>query len=207
MSFSAVDAHTSLLVPEIGVPHITKAMDAAAELGCRIVVTDEGPVSPYWTSPDTAFDVFRTSLDHVLEHGRRRGVLLAVEPHNPLTVSEKYTTVLLESYPPEALGINFDTGNVYLAGRDPCGMLEKLLPRVVHIHGKDIPAAMAAKRGHATGTRVGTAIGSGVVDFRGLLALLKRKSYSGILSVECDTLAEARRSREYLESFDGDEKS
>jgi sugar phosphate isomerase/epimerase len=80
-------------------------------------------------------------------------------------------------------------------------MLENLLERVVHIHAKDIPESLLPKRGIITGTRVGTAVGEGVIDFRKIITLLKKHDYSGVLSVECDTPDQARKSLEFLRSL------
>lgn len=201
VTFSAVNAHTSLLIPEIGIPCIKKAIDAAAAFGCGLVTTDEGPVSGYWPSLDAAFEVFLVSLENILAYGREKGVVLAIETHNALTNQEKYLDMLLKRFPPEVLGINFDTGNAFLSGNDPAGMLENLLPRIVHIHAKDIPEKLARERGRVTGTRVGTAIGEGVIDFTAVMSLLRNHSYPGVVSVECDTLEQARRSFAYLRPF------
>ena len=42
------------------------------------------------------------------------------------------------------------------------------------------------------------ASGDGVVDLEGIVAVLARPSYHGVLSVESDTLQQARRSFAYL---------
>jgi inosose dehydratase len=115
-----------------------------------------------------------------------------------LTTQEKYLSILLKDYPSNMLGINFDTGNAFLSGNDPYRMLENLIKRVVHIHAKDIPESLSQKRGTVTGTRVGTAIGEGVIDFRKIITLLKYHAYSEVISVECDTLEQARASLAYL---------
>ncbi len=44
LSFSAFDVHTSLLLPQVGVPYLMKAIDLASEVNCPIVMSDEGPL-------------------------------------------------------------------------------------------------------------------------------------------------------------------
>ena len=65
--------------------------------------------------------------------------------------------------------MNFDTGNSFLAGNDPVEYVRLVASRVVHVHVKDIPASQLPERGKVTGTRVGVAVGEGVVDLRGVL--------------------------------------
>ena len=101
-----------------------------------------------------------------------------------------------------AIGINYDTGNSYLAGgSDPYEWLERVLDRLVHVHAKDISMEQgAAERGKVTGTPVGCACGDGVVDWERVIALIKpvARDRDIILSVECGTIPQAERSFEYL---------
>jgi sugar phosphate isomerase/epimerase len=163
-------------------------------------MSDEGPV-PDWMPLDRAFDVMCLSLETVLADAQSRRVGFALELHNALTTRPQYLTKLLERFGPAELGVNFDTGNSFLAGNDPVHYLGAVAKRVVHVHIKDIPRSLLAQRGKLTGTRVGVAAGEGVVDVPGIVRLLAAVGYRGALSVECDTLEQARQSRVYLESL------
>ena len=77
------------------------------------------------------------------------------------------------------MGVNFDTGNSFLAGNDPVEYLRGVAGRVVHVHVKDIPAAQLPDRGKITGTRVGVAVGDGVVDLAGIVGVLAAVRYRG----------------------------
>jgi len=101
------------------------------------------------------------------------------------------------------LKVNWDTGNIFLAGKeDPYDMLEAVVDRVVHVHAKDIAFEQADdERGDVTGTAVGCACGEGAVDWPRVLEILHRHNYSGILSVECGTIDQAERSLAYLNSL------
>ncbi len=192
--FSAFDAHTSLLLPQLGVPYLRRALDLAVEMGCPLVMSDEGPLPTDWMTLDQGFDILCVSLDAVVRHAQKRGVRFAIELHNALTAQPDYLVKLLARFGPDELGVNFDTGNSFLAGNDPVEYARRVRDRVVHVHLKDIPASQLSERGKVTGTRVGVAIGDGVVDVRGVLAVLAEAGYDGVVSVECDTLAQARAS-------------
>ena len=203
LSFSAIDAHCSLLLPQIGVPYLKAAIDFAAKVACPIVMSDEGPVPEEWMTLDCGFDLMRVSLDEVIRYAHTRGVLYAMELHNALTARPDYLVRLLDCYAPGDLGVNFDTGNAFLAGNDPVDYLKQVAGRVVHVHIKDIPESQLHERGKVTGTRVGVAAGQGVIDLPGIVATLRSVGFDGVLSVECDTLEQARQSRPYLERLIG----
>jgi sugar phosphate isomerase/epimerase len=196
--FSAFDAHSTLLMPHIGIPYVTSAIDLAFELGCPIVMTDEGPVPHDWIDLNRAFDVMCLSLEQIITHAQNRRVRVAIELHNALTTRPNYLAMLLRRFAPNDLGVNFDTGNAFLAGNNPAEMLLSIVDRIIHVHIKDIPESELPLRGKVTGTRVGVAAGDGVLDLRNILKVLAAAGYAGVLSVECDTFEQAQRSRNYL---------
>jgi sugar phosphate isomerase/epimerase len=198
LHFSAFDAHSTLLMPHIGIPYVTSAIDLAAQLDCPIVMTDEGPVPHDWIDMNRAFDVMCLSLEQIVSHAQKRRVRVAIELHNALTTRPNYLAMLLRRFAPNDLGVNFDTGNAFLAGNNPAEMLSSIADRIIHVHIKDIPESELPLRGKVTGTRVGVAAGDGVIDLRHILKVLAAAGYSGVLSVECDTFEQAQRSRIYL---------
>ena len=198
LGFSAIDAHASLLLPQVGVPYLRRAIDVAAELECPVVVSDEGPLPEEWMTLDRAFDVLCASLEAILPHARSRGVRYAMELHNALTARPDRLARLLDRFGPEDLGVNFDTGNAFLAGNDPVEYLGQVAGRVVHVHVKDIPRQQLPLRGKVTGTRVGVAAGDGLIDLPGVVGVLARAGYEGVLSIECDTLEQGRNSLPYM---------
>lgn len=198
LTFSAVDAHCSLLLPQLGAGYLKRAIDFAAQVSCPIVVSDEGPLSLDWMDLDKSFDIMCFTLAEVVKYSRSRSVLYAMELHNALTARPDYLVKLLERFGPDELGVNFDTGNSFLAGNDPVGYVRRVADRVIHVHIKDIPKSQLGQRGKVTGTRVGVAAGDGEIDLLGIVEVLGNVGYDGVLSVECDTLDQARRSLAYL---------
>ena len=191
VAFSAVDAHCSLLLPGLSVPYLKAAIDFAAGVACPVVMSDEGPLAPEWMDLDRAFDQMCFALEPIVDHARNQGITYAVELHNALTARPRYLKRLLERFGPREVGVNFDTGNAFLAGNDPVAYLAEVADRVVHVHIKDIPASQLSERGTVTGTRVGVAADDGVVDLPGIVRILRTADYAGVLSVECDTLDQA----------------
>ncbi len=199
LRFSALDAHATLLLPQVGVPYVCRAIELAAEVGCSVVMSDEGPVPEDWMPLERGMDILCVSLDAIIPCARSHGVRFAIELHNALTARPDMLAKLLARFGPEDLGVNFDTGNAFLAGNDPVEYLRGIASRVVHVHIKDIPASQVHERGKVTGTRVGVAAGDGVIDLPGIVGVLAESGYQGVLSVECDTRAQAGKSLSHLE--------
>ena len=200
LELSAIDAHASLLLPQIGVPYLRKAIDFAAGVECPVVMSDEGPV-PEWMSLDRGFDLMCVSLEAIIPYAQSRGVRYAMELHNALTARPDMLAKLLARFGPDELGVNFDTGNSFLAGNDPVRYIRAVADRVIHVHVKDIPESQLHLRGKVTGTRVGVAAGDGVIDLTGVVKVLAEAGYGGVLSVECDTVEQARKSRLFMEKL------
>jgi sugar phosphate isomerase/epimerase len=198
LQFSALDAHTALLLPQVGVPYVRRVIEFAAEVEAPVVMSDEGPLPEQWMSLGQGFDILCVSLEAILPYARSHGVRFALELHNALTARPDMLHKLLARFGKDALSVNFDTGNSFLAGNDPVDYLRGVAESVIHVHVKDIPAWQLPDRGKVTGTRVGVAAGDGVVDLPGVVGVLAAVGYQGVLSMECDTLDQARRSLPYL---------
>jgi sugar phosphate isomerase/epimerase len=78
----------------------------------------------------------------------------------------------------EWVGANLDTGNLAAQGGDPVRAVRLLGNRIVHVHLKDVPAV---------GSHDCVAIGTGIVDLKGVFRELKACGYDGWLSIEIET--------------------
>ena len=68
----------------------------------------------------------------------------------------------------------------------------------MHVHAKDISLQQSdAERGKVSGTPVGCACGDGVIDWAGVIEVC-RSPFDLVLSVECGTIEQAKRSGEFL---------
>lgn len=195
---SGLSAHCPLMRPEISVPYLQKAIRLAAAIGAPVVNTDEG-IRPTWVSMDEAFQVMTYTLRTVLRTAERYGVSIGIEPHQSITRTTEGLLKIVGLVDSPFLRVNYDTGNVYLAGGDPYEGLKAVCHLLVHVHAKDITVEHAdAERGKVTGTPVGCACGDGVIDWRRVIAILRAAKYSGVLSVECGTEQQAARSLAHL---------
>ena len=160
--------------PEAAIPRLTRAIVLADALGARWVNTDE-MLKPDWLDDDFAHEVMRYTLTRADQVARRHGVDICIEPHGVYTKTAAGLRRIVELVPSERIGVNWDTGNSYLAGQeDPYEALESVSELVRHVHAKDISMEHAEReRGVVTGTPVGCACGDGVVDWERVLHILR----------------------------------
>lgn len=195
---SAVSAHCPLMRPEVSVPYLERAIRFAAILGAPVVNTDES-FRPKWVQMDDAWTIMRYTLRAVLRVAERYGIAIGIEPHNEIsrTTDGLMRISTLVDHP--LLRVNYDTGNGYLAGEDVYEALERVGPRLVHMHAKDISVSHSdEERGKVAGTPVGCACGEGVLDWPRIIAIIRKHGFNGVLSVECGSPDEGARSLAYL---------
>jgi len=201
VKLSGLSAHTPLCKPEISTEYLKQAIRFAAECGAPVVNTDEGAKAA-WTTEDEDFMLIRYTLKEAAAVAEPRGILIGIEPHQQYTKTPDGLDRIQKLVRSKVIGINFDTGNSYLAGQDPIKWLRHVRSRLVHLHAKDISIEQSdAERGKVTGTAVGCACGDGVVDWQKVVELCRDAPRDIVMSVECGTIEQAERSVKYLRQF------
>lgn len=196
---SSFSGHSPLMKPEAAVPRLTRAILFADALGAPFVNSDE-MVKPDWMDDAFAHEVMRYTLTKAEMVARRHRVHIGLEPHGVYTKTAAGLLRLVRLVDSPWIGVNWDTGNSYLAGiEDPYEGLEQVRDHVVHIHAKDISFEQGtAERGKVTGTPVGCACGEGAVDWERVLKIMAPVDREIFLSVECGTIDQAARSLDFL---------
>ena len=199
IKLSGLSSHTPLCKPEISVEYLKMAIRWAADAGAPVVNSDEGP-KPLWTTKEMDFMLMKYTLTEASMVAERHGIEIGLEPHQQYSKTPDGLDSIYDLVDSPAIGINYDTGNSYLAGgSDPYEWLERVKDRLVHLHAKDISLQQGeAERGKVTGTPVGCACGEGVVDWERVINIVKDLDRDIVFSVECGTVPEAIRSFEYL---------
>ncbi len=199
VKLSGLSSHTPLIKPEISVEYLKMAIRFADQAGAPVINTDEGP-KPEWTSEEMDFMLMKYTLTEAARVAERHDIKIGLEPHQQYSKTPDGLDRMYGLVDSPAIGINYDTGNSYLAGgSDPYEWLERVKDRLVHIHAKDIDFEQSeAERGKVTGTPVGCACGEGVVEWERVINILSDMESDIVLSVECGTVPEAISSFEYL---------
>lgn len=193
VSFSQIDAAYPLSGkdgPHLGVPYVLKSIPWAKLAGSPCVATTDGLHQPEGLSDREAMEGMRRSYGLIVETAEAYGITVTIEIHGYFTTKPDLLEEMLAFCDSPYFGLNFDTGNTFIAGHDPVAFLQRFLPRVKHVHVKDVSASLAeAARGKDTGIGIShAAIGAGVNadNIVQALKILRDDGFDGTLSLECE---------------------
>jgi len=191
--FSQIDAAYPLSGedgPSRGVPYVTRAIAWAAQAGCPCVDTTDGLHRPEGFTGKEALASMQRSYQQILRVAEAHEVIVNIEPHGYFTTNPDMMEKMLDFVDSPFLRMNMDTGNTFIAERDPVAFLKRFIKKVSHVHLKDVSKELAeAIRGGATGIAMSqVALGDGVNadNIRACLELLRDHGYDGNLSIECE---------------------
>lgn len=211
LEITAVCAHANLLDPPApdvyGTSQIIKAIRLARDLGVSQVITTEGdPKTEFGENLTYEQRMFTITekLYWPIRWAEELGIELLIEPHGIVTDSVEATAELLERLGHEnTVGLNLDTGNLWLGGGDNLEYIERFGSRIKHVHWKDLGADWEPKRGKQFGCGMGDiALGDGVIGIPEVAAELKRIGFDGPTTLEvfgeANVVPSAERLREWF---------
>ena len=203
---SQIDGSYPLMGPDgstFGVQYVQQSIRFAAELGCPMVDTVDGALEIEGLSKDEVFQVTCANYRQCLSWAEDYEVIINVEPHGPYTTDVEFMQRLFSYFDSEYLRLNLDTGNTFIAGKDPLEYLKQLRKYLSHAHIKDVSRELAeAVRGSETGIACSEVpLGGGVnaENIKKCIDYLKKTNWSGVVSIECyGTDDNIRRSVEFM---------
>ncbi len=209
LTISSVCAHAELLDPtapwRYGTAQIIKAVKIAGALGIKHVITSEGdPKTEFGRKLTDAQAIFSITekLYEPLRLAADMGVKILIEPHGHITDSVVYTEQVLNECNSEALGLNLDTGNLWLGGGDPIEYIKKFGNKIEHVHWKDLPAEMEAHRGKMFGCGMAVIpLGTGVVPVEEVFNELVKMGFEGYSTFEIAGEEAVKKSLEFLKDL------
>lgn len=145
-----------------------EALAAANELGADVLRYACGPIF-IWQQPVPPA-ALRDALRAAAPAAEELGIALAVENHQDYT-AEELAAIMAEVGSPQ-IGVCLDTGNSLALLEDPLHTARLLAPFVHQVHLKEY-AVLAAPGGFDL---TGVALGAGVVDNGGALALVRERA-------------------------------
>jgi len=178
-------------------------LDLLAAMGCAAMVfaeghgsTDGDPAARLSGRPvlaDAHWPEFCAKLDTVARHLRQRGVRLAFHHHMGTVIQTEAEVDRLMAGTSDDVGLLLDTGHLVFAGGDPVAVARRHGARIVHVHCKDVRAAVLADvlRDDRSFLRavldgIFTVPGDGSIDFASVLRELHGAGYAGWLVVEAE---------------------
>ena len=209
LALSSICAHANLLDPtapsRYGTSQIIKAVKLAGAIGVKHVITAEGePKTPFGKNLTTAEAIFSIAekLYEPLRFAEDYGVKILIEPHGHISDSVKLMGEVLDRCNSKALGINLDTGNLWLGGGESLEMIEKFGSKIEHVHWKDLPAEMTEKRGTQFGCGMSlTALGDGIIDIEAIFRALVTVGFDGYSTLEIAGEEAVLKSFEFLKKL------
>ena len=192
LAVSQIDGSYPMMGPAgsaFGVQYVQQSIRYAAEIGCPMVDTVDGAFEIPGMSLEEVFRVTCDNYRQCLPWAKDYNVIINVETHGPYTSNPEFMQRLFKYFDSEYLRFNFDTGNTFIAGRDPLEFCKLFRPYLAHCHIKDVSASLAeALRGEETG--IGSSlvpVGGGVNadNIRAVIQYLKETNWDGAVSVEC----------------------
>jgi len=193
VSFSQIDAAYPLSGkdgPYLGLPYVLKSIPWAKLAGSAMIATTDGLHKPEGLSDREALESMRRSYGTIVETAEKYEITINIEIHGYFTTKPDMLEEMLAFCDSPYFGLNFDTGNTFISGNDPVAFLRRFLPRVKHVHVKDVSASLAeAARGKDTGIAISqAAIGDGVNAgaIVTCLEILRDAGFDGALSLECE---------------------
>lgn len=145
---------------------------------------------------DVAWQTYAARLDAFAEHIQQHYPLrLALHPHAGTYIESPGDVDRIAALTdPDRVWLAFDTGHAYLGGAtDPAVLLTRHLPRIAHLHCKDVRTEIAARAANERWSFLKGVVngvfappGGGDLDFAAVLAPLKRAGYRGWIVAEAE---------------------
>lgn len=156
---------------------IRRTGEDARSLGCSRIVVGSGVGAPYMKRA-VQLDIVAEAVASAVPIAEDLGLTLILEPvntrvdHPGALFSQTVDAVhVIEKVASPCVRLSYDMYHSICEGEDPAQMLERYVKYIEHVQIADIPG-----RGEP---------GSGTLDWKHLLGLLRSSGYAGYLGLEC----------------------
>ena len=181
----------NIIANENAVKSGIRTVEFAAAAGIPVIHTGDGK-KPKDMSDEDAYKVLQEKLGAILEAAKKYNVMVAIEPHGTFSLTLAGLKNILSIGTPDVLGINYDAANIFRScyvesgnnqsgwqdggkGENEVEVLKGVIDRVVHCHAKDLNAEKQC-----------VPVGTGLVNVKGCVDVLKASGYNGVVSVETE---------------------
>jgi len=179
--------------------HLEKLVYNGAKVMVYGEVADaiQGQAQPLYKRPrlrsEAAWRAYGERLNAFGRYLQSRGITLAYHHHMGAYVESPDDIDQLMAVTGPEVGLLFDTGHAAFGGGDPLTLLRRHLPRIVHVHCKDVRPAVVKLARNRQWTFLQSVIngaftvpGDGGIAFAPLLLALAQHGYAGWLVVEAE---------------------
>jgi inosose dehydratase len=176
-----------------------------------------GRIEPEHGLDDDGWNTLARGANLIARRVKEATGLRTVFHHHCATFVETPAEIdqLMQRTDPALVGLCLDTGHTAFGGGDPVAVASKWRDRIWHVHLKDCDPQIRARAAaeewdYQQSVRAGVfcELGKGIVNFNGVLDVLRQAGYNGWLVVEQDVLPSmgspaesAARNRQYIRSL------
>lgn len=186
---SAVGAGPNLVDPlqaESSIQLCKQYLDLSVELGCAILCA-ETKMLPTGLSRAQGWGTCEKVVSSLCAHAESIGAVLAIECAGPCFIRHHLDWLELKRrVNSPALKVNFDAANLLWAEVDEVEACRSLVSEIVHTHIKDFKYRPALEQMSAEQDQ-DCVLGTGIVNYKGVLSELKRSDYQGCYCIEMHT--------------------
>lgn len=174
--------------------YVLEGIKIADELEVKYVIVYFGNLSI-----EPTIEIFEEFIHPCLLEAEKRGVILALETEFDISGKDITRTAvgclkIIEKINSDYLKVNFDPGNIYIAGEEPFPYAyEMLKDHIAYIHLKDAvkydPSLYGSEENNLifediSGKYICVPVGKGAINYEGFLESLLKNKYQGFLTVE-----------------------
>lgn len=176
LSAVSIGAYCNLLDPR-QVDRLLRRIDFARDLGAQNVVSD---ATRQLEVDAGEWRRLANTLRYLGDYAADRGVRIALETHGGLTRNGTLAARLLAAVDHPAVGVNYDTGNIYYYNDDlnPAEDVRQVADKVFQVHLKDTSGGK--------GEWMFCPLGDGRVDFPAIFHTLQQAGFAGPYSLELE---------------------
>jgi sugar phosphate isomerase/epimerase len=188
-SYSGGTFHIEVEAPKSIAAMVANAKEAR-ELGVSVINCNPAVKPGGVEKTDEELAIQAKWLDVCGAELKALGIRFALHNHSPeMRSGAREVHSWMSGTKPGNVWFNADMEWIRHGGGDPVAMLEAYGDRTASLHVRD-----------ATGTTWAQAIGEGDIDFPAIVAVLKRKSFSGPISIEHATMQGTKITRSFEEN-------
>ena len=182
-----------------GASDLTAGFGVARALDAPVIVLFDDAIERVDGSRRQSLDDFRATVRGLIDQPGHEGIRLAIEnSFIKITRQPEDLLAIVRRVDHPRVGVNFDADNFYNAGIEPfpvCVRAAEGPHRPASRQGLDSLPAGGPRRGPARapsggGNVICVPLGTGAVNWEGLVARLKQDGYRGAVSLEPHTLPE-----------------
>jgi len=193
---------------------IQRHLNLLKAMGCKLCIVcetsnaihgrDDLPLAKSPVLPDDQWSGFGADVESIATFCADQGIALVYHHHMGTIVENAAEVDAFMAHTGPMTKLLLDTGHAWLAGVDPVELAQKYMPRVGHLHAKNVRPQIKVETGGCSflesvrrGVFTVPGDAEGAVDFEPVLRIAAEHGYQGWLVIEAEQDPAIRNPLEY----------